>query len=412
MINREEVQEIVKKAQYNTPLIGVLGSHSALDVCDGAIDEGFNTVVWSQKKRELPYLKYFKTLRDDNGNVVKGCVDQVRLLPKFKEIIKEEEQKWMTENGVLFVPNRSFVSYVGIERVEDEFNVPMVGSRNLLGIEERGKREKDYYWLLEHPETNKDILRTPEVISPKELTELDELVIVKLHHAVHKLERGFFTAANWEEFREKAKRLIERKIVPACPQCNGEGCNTCYYTGINNIEHARIEKYSLGPVFNFNFFYSPVSEAKREVPLELLGIDSRFETSLDALVRLPAEQQLRLSEKQRDPTYIVVGHHSVSLRESLLNRAFEMAEEFIRITKELFSPGMIGAFCIQTTIEDDMKPTVYDISTRIGGGTNSHIWLGAPYGNMTWRERMSSGRRTALEIKRALKYNLLPEIVT
>lgn len=411
MLSREEIQEIVREYDHGRAIIGTIGSHSALDICDGAVEEGFRTVVWAQKGREKPYTRYFKTLRNE-GSVVKGCVDQTRIMDKFKDILLEEEQAWMLKNNVLFIPNRSFVSYLGIDRVESDFRVPMIGSRNLLGIEERGKREKDYYWVLEHPLTNQEILRTPRKIHPKELPTLNELVIVKLHHAKHSLERGFFTAASWEEFREKASRLLQREIIEACTKCDGEGCANCFETGINHIDKARIEKYSLGPVFNFNFFYSPISEAIGEEPLELLGIDARFESNLDAIVRLPAEQQLRLSEQQKDPTFIVVGHHSISVRESLLSRVFEMAEEFIRVSKELFDPGMIGAFCIQTVIEDDMKPTIYDIATRIGGGTNSHVWLGAPYGNMTWRERMSSGRRTALEIRRAIKHGKLEELVT
>ncbi len=411
MLSREEIQEIVRKYDLEKVIIGTIGSHSALDICDGAVEEGFKTVVWAQKGREKPYARYFKTIRE-NETVVKGCVDQTRILDKFREILSTEEQDWMLENNVLFIPNRSFVSYLGIDHVEKDFHIPMIGSRNLLGIEERGKREKDYYWILEHPITNQEILRSPCRIHPKELISLDELVIVKLHHAKHSLERGFFTAASWEEFREKASRLLQRGIIESCEHCSGEGCSDCYETGINHIEKARIEKYSLGPVFNFNFFYSPINKLVGEEPLELLGIDARFESNLDAIARLPADQQLRLPEHQKDPTFIVVGHHSISVRESLLSRVFEMAEEFIRVSRELFSPGMIGAFCIQTVIEDDMKPTVYDIATRIGGGTNSHVWLGAPYGNMTWREHMSTGRRIALEIRRASRHDMLEELVT
>ncbi len=55
---------------------------------------------------------------------------------------------------------------------------------------------------------------------------------------------------------------------------------------------------------------------------------------------------------------------------------------------------------------------VYDIATRIGGGTNVHTYLGAPYGNSLFRTRMSSGRRLALEIKRALELDQLEKIVT
>jgi len=86
------------------------------------------------------------------------------------------------------------------------------------------------------------------------------------------LERAFFTAASSEEFDAKVGRLIEREII------TDEALND-----------ARIEQYIIGPVFNFNFFYSPIDEE-----IELLGIDFRFESNLDGLVRIPAEQQLEL----------------------------------------------------------------------------------------------------------------------
>ena len=54
----------------------------------------------------------------------------------------------MLKENVLFVPNRSFTSYCGIDAVENDFAVPLVGSRNLLRSEDRGGPQ-DYYWLLE-----------------------------------------------------------------------------------------------------------------------------------------------------------------------------------------------------------------------------------------------------------------------
>jgi 5-formaminoimidazole-4-carboxamide-1-(beta)-D-ribofuranosyl 5'-monophosphate synthetase len=76
------------------------------------------------------------------------------------------------------------------------------------------------------------------------------------------------------------------------------------------------------------------------------------------------------------------------------------------------APGMIGAFCLQTIITPEMKPVVYDVAFRIGGGTNVHGWVGHTYGNLLWRQRMSSGRRTALELRRAIENNMLHEILT
>ena len=47
MIKRSEIQKIVN--DYTGLRIGVLGSHSALEVMDGAKDEGLETIVFCQK---------------------------------------------------------------------------------------------------------------------------------------------------------------------------------------------------------------------------------------------------------------------------------------------------------------------------------------------------------------------------
>ncbi|MFO1532284.1 MAG: DUF1297 domain-containing protein, partial [Thermoplasmatota archaeon] len=49
---------------------------------------------------------------------------------------------------------------------------------------------------------------------------------------------------------------------------------------------------------------------------------------------------------------------------------------------------------------------------RIGGGTNVHVAVGHPYGNALWREPMSTGRRIAREVKRAVAADCIREIVT
>ena len=53
MIRRPEIQKIVNG--YDDLRIAVLGSHSALEIMDGAKDEGLDTIVFCQKGRETPY---------------------------------------------------------------------------------------------------------------------------------------------------------------------------------------------------------------------------------------------------------------------------------------------------------------------------------------------------------------------
>ena len=56
MIKSSEIKKIVN--DYSDVKIGVLGSHSALEIMDGAKDEDFETTVFCQKGREGPYQRF------------------------------------------------------------------------------------------------------------------------------------------------------------------------------------------------------------------------------------------------------------------------------------------------------------------------------------------------------------------
>ena len=384
MISRKEIQKIVDEYDLQDVKIGVIASHSALDVCDGAVEEGFRTLAVCQKGREKTYAEYFRAIRE-NRKLVRGCIDETWIFDKFSEILKDENQKKLRDNNVIFVPNRSFTSYCSIDEIENNFLVPMFGSRILLRTEERGEKQ-DYYWLLE-----KAGLPFPEKIENPE--DINELCIVKLHHAVKKLERGFFTCSSYKEYKEKSEKLIRQGVITK-----------------EDLEKARIERYIIGPVFNLDFFYSPIEEKGSK--LELLGIDWRFETSLDGHVRLPAPQQLSLPEHQMIPEYTVCGHNSATLRESLLEKAFKLGETFVKATWEHYEYGIIGPFCLQTCVDKDLNFYIYDVAPRVGGGTNVHMSVGHPYGNTLWRKPMSTGRRVAMEIRRAIEMDKVKEIVS
>ncbi len=384
MIERKEITEILSGYDLKETTIGVLASHSALDVCDGAVEEGFRTHAVCQKGREKTYTEYFKAQRQ-GGKLIRGIVDTADVYNKFNEILKIENQQKLRDRNTIFIPNRSFTSYCSIDDVEEKFIVPMFGSRNLLRSEERGI-EKDYYWLLE-----KAGLPFPEKIKKPE--DIDSLVMVKIPHAVKKLERGFFTASSYEEFEQKSGALLKQGVIS--PEA---------------LVEARIERYIIGPVFNLDMFYSPLEEKMSKI--ELLGIDWRFETSLDGHVRLPAPQQITLNERQVTPEYTVCGHNSATLRESLLEDAFELAEKYVKATQKYYEPGIIGPFCLQTCVDKDLNFYVYDVAPRVGGGTNVHVSVGHPYGNTLWRKPVSTGRRMAMEIRRAIEQGRMEEIVT
>ncbi len=380
MIERRKIWEILDEYDLNEIKVAAVASHSALDTFDGAKEEGFSTIAICQKGRERTYEKYFKSVEFAGRKT--GFVDETWVFDKFNEVLKEKNQERLRKENVIFIPNRSFTSYCNMEEIENNFFIPMFGSRNMLRMEERGEKH-DYYWLLE-----KEGLPFPEKIESPD--EINELCIVKLHHAVKKLERGFFTCSSPEEYREKSEKLIKQGVITE-----------------QDLQKARIERYIIGPVFNLDFFYSPIMER-----IELLGIDWRFETSLDGHVRLPADQQLSLSEKQRIPEYTVCGHNSATLRESLLEKAFMLAEKFVEASKKHYDYGIIGPFCLQTCVDKDLHFYIYDVAPRIGGGTNVHMWIGHPYGNSLWRKNMSTGRRMAMELRMAMERDEVKKIVS
>jgi 5-formaminoimidazole-4-carboxamide-1-(beta)-D-ribofuranosyl 5'-monophosphate synthetase len=383
-LSLEEVRALI--AQYpSPPIVGTVGSHSAIDIADGAVTEGLSSLVLAEAGRDATYARYFRTVRAPDGTRTRGCVDAVWTFSKFAEVAAPATQERLRSAGVVLVPNRAFSSYLPLSTIEDDFRVPIVGSRRLLRIEERSERD-NYYTLLE-----KAGIPTPRRIADPDA--IDRLAIVKLPHATRRLERGFFTVTSPAEYRAKVERLVARgTVAPA------------------DLATARIEEYVLGPVFNFNFFFSPL--VPREDGLELLGVDERRESNLDGLVRLPAAQQLELSDSDRIPEYTVVGHGTLTVRESILEEVFRMGEKFVDAARAQYPPGILGPFCLQTCIDRNGHPTVFDVAARIGGGTNVHLSLGHPYGNALYRTPMSSGRRVALEIRRASEENRLAEIVT
>ncbi|HKM13326.1 MAG TPA: formate--phosphoribosylaminoimidazolecarboxamide ligase family protein [Candidatus Methanomethylophilaceae archaeon] len=385
MIDRDTVLNNLERYDLSKAKIGVVASHSALDTCDGAVSEGFKTVAVCQNGRERTFNNYFRAQRDQNDNVIRGVVDDTINLDKFEHILKPEIQNDIMSRNALFIPNRSLVAYCGIDAIEDDFAVPMVGSRNLLRSEERGD-EKDYYWILE-----KAGLPYPKKVEKPE--DIDGLTIVKVHHKEKKLERGFFSVKDYDQFVAKSNELISQGVIEK-----------------NFLEQARMEEYIIGPVFNLDFFYSPLEEKGEKI--EFLGVDWRFESSLDGYVRLPGKQQVELEEMGIIPEYTVCGHNSATLRESLLDKAFDLAEKYVKATQKFYDPGVIGPFCLQTCVDKDLNFKIYDVAPRIGGGTNVHMSVGHPYGNTLWRREMSTGRRLSMEIKRAIEQERIEEIIT
>jgi len=84
-------------------------------------------------------------------------------------------------------------------------------------------------------------------------------------------------------------------------------------------------------------------------------------------------------------------------------------KQLLKKSIELFG-GVIGSFCLETVVTEELEFKVFEISARIVAGTNPYI-AGSPYSEMIQPD-LSTGRRIAQEIKYATKKNLLHEILS
>src|SRR3989344_2454084 len=228
MISQKQISKLLENYDHKNITIGVLGGHSALDVCRGAHSHGFKTVVVAQKRREGI-----------------GFVDEVIVVNKFSDITKKEVQEELRKRNTLFVHNRYFWVYCNFKDIESKFMVPIYGTRDMVKLEERDV-PKNQYFLLE-----KARVRTPKIF--KEPKKIDRLVIVKVAEAKRGYERAFFLCSSYRDYREKSAELINKKIITK-----------------KDLSKAVIEEYVIGAHVNFNFFYSPLSDE-----LELMGTDTR-----------------------------------------------------------------------------------------------------------------------------------------
>ena len=83
MIDRSDINEILGEYDRLKLRIGMTASHSALDICDRAIEEGCPTVAYCQKAWEKTYSDYFRSHRNSAGRIPRGMVDKPIVLDRF-----------------------------------------------------------------------------------------------------------------------------------------------------------------------------------------------------------------------------------------------------------------------------------------------------------------------------------------
>jgi 5-formaminoimidazole-4-carboxamide-1-(beta)-D-ribofuranosyl 5'-monophosphate synthetase len=109
------------------------------------------------------------------------------------------------------------------------------------------------------------------------------------------------------------------------------------------------------------------------------------------------------------PSFVVTGNIPVVVRESLLPKLLELGEKVVERSFELFG-GMIGPFCLESIVTDDLRIKVFEVSSRIVAGTNPFI-SGSPYSDLL-ESNVSTGRRIAQEVKFASQNDSLKEVLS
>ncbi len=361
MITKKEIDDVLRGYEKRKITVGTLGSHSALNIFKGAKEEGFRTICICRKSDEIVYQRF-------------PLADDIILVEHFHELLHDDIQQKLRRTNTILVPHGSFNAYIGAEKIMDELQIPLFGNRELLSWET--DREKQREWLQRAGLTLPQIFKDPK--------DIEKLAIAKFPGA--RGGKGYFLANTPESFKEKAADMIKRGHLRR-----------------EELESIHLQEYIIGANVYPLYFHSPLGNE-----VELLGIDKRYESAVDNLGRIPASEQLQIG---LNPTYTVIGNIPIILRESLLPKILRMGEKVVRASKQIAPPGIIGPFCLETVITDDLAIFTFEISARIVAGSNVGIGT-SPYAYLNYGEGMYMGRRIGREIRLAIENNELEKVVS
>jgi 5-formaminoimidazole-4-carboxamide-1-(beta)-D-ribofuranosyl 5'-monophosphate synthetase len=355
MVPRGRIQSLLE--EYGNDLaIATICSHSSLQIFAGARREGFRTLGIALGKTPRFYDAF-----------PNGKPDEFLVVDSYAELLDKTNE--LSEKRAVVVPHGSFIEYLGPDKFM-KLEVPTFGNREVLDWE--SDREKERLWL-----TSAGIDMPGRVDSPK---DIERPVLVKYDGA--KGGRGSFIAKDYHDFK----------------------------LSIDHTKKYTIQEYIIGTRYYLHYFYSPIKEEGFRLSkgtLELLSLDRRDESNIDELYKLGSQEELK--KKGFLPSFVVTGNIPLVVRESLLPKVFEMGEAIVEESLRRFG-GVIGPFCLETIVTDQLEFKVFEISARIVAGTNLFI-SGSPYADLVSPE-LSTGRRIAIEIKNALALGRLEEIIS
>ena len=355
-MDEDTITEMLSTYDTKNLTIATVCSHSSLQIFNGARKEGFKTLGIAVGDRTKIYDAF-----------PLGKPDEFLTVDTYADIFKHAQE--LREKNVVIIPHGSFVEYLGAEQFL-QLPLPTFGNRKVLNWE--SDRNKEKQWL-----KSAGLTMPKQIKDPKEISKP---VIVKYYGA--KGGKGFFVAKTYEEFLKRVEK------------------NKPYF----------IQEFVMGTRYYLHYFYSPIQNDAYRMKtgsLQLLSMDRRDETTIDEVQRLGSIAELE--EIGIHPTFVVTGNIPIVMRESLLPKVFRMGEAVVEKSVELFG-GIIGSFCLETVVTEDLEFKVFEISARIVAGTNPYV-SGSPYSELIQPD-LSTGRRIAQEIKYAESKNLLDKILS
>ena len=306
------IKDMLSSYDIDNLTIATVCSHSSLQLFHGAKQEGFKTLGIAVGEERRKFYDAFPLAKPDEFLMVKDYSEILSFTDKLKE-----------KNAVI-IPHGSFVEYLGADKFLT-LDLPTFGNRNVLQWE--SDRNMERTWL-----------EGAGLTMPKEIKDphfIEHPVIVKYHGA--KGGKGFFIAKSYEEF----KRRVDKKKT---------------YT---------IQEFVMGTRYYLHYFYSPIQTNAYKLnngSLQLLSMDRRDETTIDEVQRLGSIAELE--EVGIHPTFVVTGNIPIVMRESLLPKVFSMGKRVVDESLKLFG-GIIGSFCLETVVTENLEFKVFEISARI-----------------------------------------------
>ncbi len=361
MVVKKEVIKTIKTYDRDNITIATLGSHSALNIFKGAKEEGFRTLCICKKGDEIVYKKF-------------PLADEIVLVNDFKELLNPKIQEKLRALNTILIPHGSFNAYIARRDITEKLFVPLFGNRELLEWETN--REKQREWLKGAG------LKIPAYFSSPE--DINKLVVVKFQGA--RGGRGYFLTQSSIGFYRKGKEMVKKG-----------------YLTEKDLRNSQIQEYIMGVNVYPLYFRSIL---KNET--EFFSVDKRYESFADNIGRIPADEQILLT---LNPTYTIVGNIPITIRESLLPEFIRMGDNVVARSEKIANPGIIGPFCLETVVTENLDIVTFELSARIVAGANVGIG-GSPYTYLKYGEGMYMGKRIAREIKEAIRSNRLEKIVT